>query len=68
MSEDDYKELELIDVKLPRKDYETLKRVIEREDAYDWLSSKVKSFWVWTVAGGILTFIAIYKDVLGMFK
>lgn len=68
MSEDDYKEIEIIDVKLPRKDYETLKRVLEREDAYHWLTSKMKSFWVWTVAGGVLTFIAIYKDALGIFK
>ena len=68
MTEKDYEDIELVTVKLPRKDYENLKRVLEREAAYDWLSRSLKSFWVWTVAGGVLAFVTLYDHIIGIFK
>lgn len=67
-SSKDYEELELITVKLPRKDYEILKKVIEREIAYDWFVGSMKSLWVWGVAGGLLTIFMLYKEIIGIFK
>ena len=61
MTEADYKLDELIIVKLPRKDYLILKDVIKREEAYDWFQSGIKSWWIWVVAGGLLTLITLYE-------
>jgi len=62
MTEQDYRDEEIIVVKLPRKDYLILKDVIKREEAYSWFSAWIKSWWVWAVAGGILTLVALYDD------
>ncbi len=57
---DDYKEDELIDMKLSRADYKILKEVLRREEAYNWLTSTLKNYWIWTVAGGVIFFITLY--------
>lgn len=57
---------EVIIVALPREQVEVLKQVIKREQAYSWFISTIKSWWVWIVAGGVLTFITLY-DKLGIF-
>lgn len=54
MSEDDFKDDELITIKLPRKQYEMLKSILEREEAMSWLQSRVKAWWIWTAAGGLI--------------
>ena len=61
MSEDDlYKEEELVVIKLPRKEYEVLKVMIEREQTYDRLTGMLKSSWIWVVGGGVLTLILLW--------
>jgi hypothetical protein len=60
MSEDDFKEDELIDIRLPRKQYETLKLMIEREQAYNWFINTIKNNWLWVVGGGVLSIWLLY--------
>lgn len=63
MIEDDFKEDELINIKLPRKQYEILKIMIEREQAYDRLTSMLKSSWIWIVGGGMLTLVLLWDRI-----
>lgn len=60
----DYKKDELINVMLPRKDFETLQRILERETAYNWFVNKLKSYWVWAISGGVLTFWMLYDKIV----
>lgn len=57
---------EIIDVKLPRSEYDTLRELLKREEAYNYFTSKVKSFWVWTVAGGVLTVWALWDQFVAV--
>lgn len=54
---------EIIDVRLPRSEYDRLRTVLERERTYDWVTTKLKSNLIWIVASGVLTFIYIYKEI-----
>lgn len=62
------KQDEVIDVRLPRKDYETLREVIERENAYTWFKSTMRSWWVWAIAGGAISLITLGDSLKGVFK
>jgi len=64
----DYEEMELVTVKLPRKDYETLKKVLEREAAYDWFIFSLKSHWIWIISAGVLTLWMLYDNITGVVK
>lgn len=71
MTEEDYKQDELVTVKLPRSDLEIIRNVIEREKAYNWITKTLKSTSVWVVAGGVLACIALWDKLLillGMVK
>ena len=68
MTDNDYKQDEIIDVKLPRKDFETLREILERESAYTWLKSTMRSWWLWTVVAGIIGVISLYDIVKGALK
>lgn len=57
---DDFKNDELIEVKLSRDQYQVLKEMIKRDQAYDWLTKKLKSNWLFVVGGGALTLWALY--------
>lgn len=66
---DDFKGDELINIKLPRREYEMLKTIIAREEAYNWLTSALRSNWLWIVGGGILTLIMLYDRLhIGVIK
>lgn len=52
---------EIVEVKLPRGDYEVLRDVLEREKTYSYISRRLKSTWVWVVAGGILSLFALWN-------
>lgn len=68
MTQEDYKADEVIDVRLPRKDYETLREMLERENAYTWFKSTARSWWVWTVAGGVITLITFWDSIKAVLK
>lgn len=63
MSDELNKGDELVDVRLPRKDYDMLRSILERENAYSWLTSRLRSWWVFAVAGGIITLISFWDTV-----
>lgn len=52
---------EIIDVRLPREDFEQLREILARERSYKWFTSKVKSNWIFVVGGGLLTFLLLYE-------
>lgn len=68
MEEDDFKKDELINIKLPRSQYEILKVIIQREEAYNWLTGNLKSSWLWIVGGGILTIWLLYDKIHFLFN
>lgn len=60
MTDEDYKQDELVNVKLPRGDLEIVRKVIEREKAYSWLTLTLKTNWIWVVAGGCIALLTLY--------
>lgn len=60
---DDFKNDELINIKLPRKEYEVLKTMIEREQTYTRLTNSLKSSWIWIVGGGALTLFLLWDRI-----
>ncbi|PSH64646.1 hypothetical protein CU103_12235 [Phyllobacterium sophorae] len=68
MPGDDNKQDEIIEVKIPRKDYETLRDMIEREQSYTYITAYLKSFWLWAVIGGILTVWSFWDKLAGLIK
>lgn len=60
------KQDEIVEVKLPRRDYETLRALLERERTYTNLTSYLKSFWIWAIAGGILTVWALWDKIINL--
>lgn len=63
MSDDDFKDEELISIKLPRSQYEMLKKMIKREEANEWFVNSLKNSWIWIVGGGILTLIMLWDRI-----
>lgn len=63
MNDEMYKEEELVNIKLPRKEYEILKTMIKREEASQWFVNYMKSSWVWIVGGGILSVILLWDRI-----
>lgn len=56
---EDFKQDELIEIKLPRKEYLMLREMLQERSAYSWLTNKLKSLWIFAVAAGVLTIWAL---------
>lgn len=67
MPEYDNKDDEIIAVNLPRKDYKILREVIERERTYTWFKAYMRSWWVWALAGGVITVLTLGDKINGIF-
>lgn len=63
MNDYKYKDDEIIIVKLPRAQYEILRTVLKREEAYNWVGNTLRSSWVWVAAGGLLSVIALWDTI-----
>lgn len=61
----DYKDDELITIRLPRKDYEILKDIVEREKTFTNIGKYLRSSYVWIIGGGILSVILYYEQLKG---
>jgi hypothetical protein len=61
--DEDFKEDELINIKLPRSQYELLKVMIKREQAYNWFTNWMRNNVLWVIGGGILTFLLLYDKI-----
>lgn len=53
----------LVTVKLPRKDYELMRKMIEREEAFTWLSSMIRASLIWVIAGGVLSVFLLWDQI-----
>lgn len=58
----DFRDDELIDVKLPRKDYEMLREMIKKQEAMSWLGRYLKNVGL-VAAGGFLTLWALWDKI-----
>jgi hypothetical protein len=56
----DFKNEELINIKLPRSQYDILKKMLREREAYTTLSTQVKNSWIWIVGSGVLAFMLLY--------
>jgi hypothetical protein len=64
MSDDLLKDDEIITVKLPRKDYEIMRKLIRERETMDNVTAAIKSFWIWGLAGSILTVWALWDKIV----
>ena len=60
---DDLDEDKIITVEMPLKDYRTMKTIINERQAYDIITGKFKTWWVWAVVGGVMTILAFWDVV-----
>lgn len=58
-----YRENEIVTIRLPRAQYEVLKQMIKREQAYGWFASALKSYWLWVVGSGVLTLLLLWDKI-----
>ena len=61
----DYEQDEIIDVKLTRKDFIALRKIIEREEAASWFYTWITSHWIWVIGSGVLGLVGLYDYLFG---
>lgn len=60
---------EIINIRLPRKDYETMRQLIAERQTMGHVKAIVTSSWVWVVAGGLLAVFALWDKIkIGVFS
>lgn len=59
----DFREDEIIEIKLPREEYKILKNIIEREKAFNWFKRSIKNSTIWIIGGGAVTFLLLYDKI-----
>lgn len=64
--DEDFKDDELIDVRLPRKDYEMLREMIKKQEALTWIGRYFRNV-VFVAIGGILAFYALWDKIAQLF-
>lgn len=62
---DDY---EMVDVKLPKSEYDRLKKILERERAYDWIGVKLRNHLIWILGTGALTLFLLWEKLQFLFN
>jgi hypothetical protein len=71
MTEPSSKEDEIIDVKLPRKDYEIMREMIRKQEALGWLGQYIRNVLLVAI-GGFLTLFTFWDSIKlflsGIFK
>jgi len=58
---------EFITVELPKEDYEVLKEIIKEREAYNYLTSKLKSLWIWAVVSGAISIFILWDHIKVLF-
>lgn len=61
--EDVNKEDEIITLKLPRKEAELVRQMIRERQAMNYFKGWLTTWWVWIVAGGVLTCWALWEKL-----
>lgn len=59
----DNKRDEIISVRLPREDYEIIRRIIDRERTYSWIGNWMRSGWLWAVAGSATVLLTLWEKI-----
>jgi len=62
---------DIVTVRLLKSEVETLEQLIKEREAYNFLINKLKTYWIFTVAGGVLVVWALYEKffpVAGVIK
>lgn len=67
MIDDINKEDELIDVKLPRKDFEIMREMIKKQEALSWLGRYARNVLL-VFAGGVITLITFWENISSFFQ
>lgn len=68
MTEDELnKQDEIVVVKLPRSEYETLRTLIQERETYKNIGQMVKTHWIWVVGGGALTLYTLWDKIHMLF-
>lgn len=57
---DDNRDDEIINVQLPRSEYKVMREIIQERETYNNLVLKLKTNWIWFIAGGLLTLFALW--------
>jgi hypothetical protein len=60
-------EEDFVVVHLPKEDYEVLKELIKEREAYNYLTYKIKSLWIWAVVSGIISLFIFWDYVKELF-
>jgi len=58
---------EFITVRLPKEDDEVLKEIIKEREAYNYLTSKLKSLWIWAVVSGAISIFILWDHIKVLF-
>ncbi len=61
--EDDFKSDEIINVRLPRKDYEVMRQMIRERETMNNITAILKSSWVWVVVSGAIALITLWDTI-----
>lgn len=59
---------EIIDVRLPRAEYDRLRVILERERTYNWITNRIHSTWIWVLGGGVVIFLTLYDRITEVVK
>ena len=68
MSDELNKDDEIVDVRLPLREYRALREILEREQAYSWLKRTIRSWWVFAIAGGVITLLTFWDKLTQIVK
>lgn len=63
MTDAEYRQKEIVDVRMSREDFHTMQKMIDERRAYDVITGRLKSLWMWVVVGGVLSIISLW-DVI----
>lgn len=64
----DYEQDEIVTVKLSRKEFEIVRKIIAREQAAGWFDTWIKNHWVWIIGGGIVSLMYIGDHIKSLFQ
>lgn len=59
-------EEDIVIVKLQKSEAETLRQLIKEREAYTFLTTKLKTYWIFTVAAGVLVIWGLYDKLQGV--
>lgn len=58
------KDDEIINVRLPRSEYEMLRTILKRETAYSIVGKKLLNYWIYIVGGSALGVFAFWDKIV----